>query len=139
MGRVTANILPQNCDDGQAFQQGQILPEQVRAMEVEGLVDTGAIALVIPKAIADQFGLPEVHRTTARYADSSTAESSVVGPIRLTICNRTEIFSAIVEEKVNEPLIGQVVLELLDLVVNPQARNLMPNPPSPEMPMIDIL
>lgn len=108
-------------------------------MEVEGLADTGAIALVIPKAIADQFGLTEIRRTTVRYADNSTAESSFVGPIRLTICNGTEIFSTIFEEKVNEPLIGQVVLELLDLVVNPQARNLMPNPCSPEMPMIDIL
>ncbi len=139
MGRVTATILLQNYDDWRAFQRGQIPSEQVRAVEVEGLVDTGATALVIPKTIADQLGVPEVRRTTVRYADNRTAERSVVGPIRLTVCNRTEIFSAIVEEEANEPLIGQVVLELLDLVVNPQARTLMPNPRSPEMPMIDIL
>ncbi|MFN3420339.1 MAG: retroviral-like aspartic protease family protein [Armatimonadota bacterium] len=138
-GRVTATILLQNYDDWRAFQRGQIPPEQVRAVEVEGLVDTGATALVIPKAIADQLGLPEIRRTTVRYADNRTAERSVVGPIRLTVCDRIEIFSAIVEEEANEPLIGQVVLELLDLVVNPQARTLMPNPRSPEMPMIDIL
>ncbi len=102
-------------------------------------MDTGATALVIPKAIADQLGVPEVRRTTVRYDDNRTAERSVVGPIRLTVCNRTEIFSAIVEEEESEPLIGQVVLELLDLVVDPQARTLMPNPRSPEMPMIDIL
>lgn len=139
MGRVTAQLLLQNAIDAWMAEQGQIPPEQVRAVEVEGLVDTGATALVIPKAIADQLGVPEVRRTTVRYADNRTAERSVVGPIRLTVCNRTEIFSAIVEEEANEPLIGQVVLELLDLVVDPQTRTLMPNPRSPEMPMIDIL
>lgn len=139
MGRVTARLQLQNALDAWLAQQGQIPPEQVRAVEVKGLVDTGAVMLVIPKAIADQLGVPEVRRATVRYADNRTAERPVVGPIQVTVCNRTEIFSAIVEEEVTEPLIGQVVLELLDLVINPQARTLAPNPRSPEMPMVDIL
>jgi hypothetical protein len=39
----------------------------------------------------------------------------------------------------SEPLIGQVVLEELDLVVDPRTKSLMPNPRSPELPMVEIL
>lgn len=36
------------------------------------------------------------------------------------------------------PLVGQVVLELLDLLIDPKSRKLIPNPKSPEMPMREI-
>ena len=47
-------------------------------------------------------------------------------------------FDVICEEEGSQPLIGQVVLEVLDLVVDPRTKKLMPNPASPETPMIDI-
>jgi len=139
MGRVVAHIILQNYDDWRAAQLGQIAPEQVRTVEANGLVDTGATLLVIPKTVADQLGVPEVRRATVRYADQRVAEKPVVGPIRLTVCNRTALFEAVVEEQLNEPLIGQIVLESLDLVVNPRELTLMPNPRSPELPMLDLL
>ncbi len=37
MGRVTAQLLLQNAIDAWMAEQGQIPPEQVRAVEVEGL------------------------------------------------------------------------------------------------------
>lgn len=139
MGRVVAKLKLENALDFWLAQQGQIAPEQVRTVEANGLVDTGATMLVIPKAIADQLGVPEVRRATVRYADQRVAEKPVVGPIRLTVCNRTALFEAVVEEQLNEPLIGQIVLESLDLVVNPRELTLMPNPRSPELPMLDLL
>ncbi len=129
----------ENALDFWLVQLGQLVPEQIRTVEVEGLVDTGATLSVIPKAIADQLGVPEIRRATVHYADQRVAEKPIVGPIRVTICNRTALFEAIVEEQLNEPLIGQIVLESLDLVVSPRELTLMPNPSSPELPMIDIL
>ncbi|MCS7266135.1 MAG: hypothetical protein NZ805_15045 [Armatimonadetes bacterium] len=139
MGRVTTHIVLQNYDDWRAAQLGQILPEQIRTVEAEGLVDTGATLLVIPKSIADQLGVPEIRHATVRYADQRVAEKPVVGPLRVTVCNRTALFEAVVEEQLSEPLIGQIVLESLDLVVSPRELTLMPNPRSPELPMIDLL
>ncbi len=139
MGRVVTRITLQNYDDWRAAQQGQIVPEQVRTVEVEGLVDTGATLLVIPRTIADQLGVSEVRRVTVRYADQRTAEKPVVGPLRVTVCNRTALLEAVVEEQLTEPLVGQVVLESLDLVVNPRELTLMPNPRSPDLPMLDLL
>jgi hypothetical protein len=37
------------------------------------------------------------------------------------------------------PLIGHVVLEVLDLVVEPRIPALMPDPQSPEMPTVEVL
>lgn len=139
MGRVTAQLKLENAIDVWLAEQGQLPPDQIRTVEVDGLVDTGATMLVIPKKIADELGVPEQRRTTVRYGDERRARRRVVGPIRVTVCNRFSNFDAIVEERAKEPLIGQVVLEVLDLVVNPQERTLMPNPRSPDMPMIDIL
>lgn len=139
MGRVVTRITLQNYDDWRAARQGQIVPEQVRTVEVEGLVDTGATLLVIPRTIADQLGVSEVRRVTVRYADQRTAEKPVVGPLRVTVCNRTALLEAVVEEQLTEPLVGQVVLESLDLVVNPRELTLMPNPRSPDLPMLDLL
>ncbi len=139
MGRVTARIVLQNYDDWRAAQQGQLAPEQIRTVKAEGLVDIGATMLVIPKAVADQLGVPEVRRTTVRYADDRRVERQVIGPIRVTLCDRLSNFDAIVEENAKEVLIGQILLEELDLVVNPQERTLTPNPRSPDLPMVDIL
>jgi hypothetical protein len=35
--------------------------------------------------------------------------------------------------------VGQIVLEELDLVVDPKARRVRPNPESPEAPLLEIL
>jgi len=37
-----------------------------------------------------------------------------------------------------QPLIGQIVLERLDLIIEPTTRKVIPNPRSPETPMIEI-
>ena len=39
----------------------------------------------------------------------------------------------------SEPLVGQIVLEALDLIVDPITKTVIPNPRSPDMPMTEIL
>ena len=36
-------------------------------------------------------------------------------------------------------MVGQTVLEQLDLIVEPSTRKVIPNPRSPEMPMVETL
>jgi len=48
-------------------------------------------------------------------------------------------FKDLAENEGAQPLIGQIVLERLDLVIEPSTRKVIPNPRSPEMPMIEIL
>ena len=48
-------------------------------------------------------------------------------------------FDVLAEDDESLPLIGQIILERLDLVIEPGAKKLIPNPGSPEMPMIEVL
>jgi hypothetical protein len=48
------------------------------------------------------------------------------------------IFDVLAENEGSQALIGQIVLERLDLIIEPSTKKLIPNPRSPEMPMIEI-
>jgi len=43
------------------------------------------------------------------------------------------------EPKGIQPLVGQIILEQLDLIVDPRAGKVIPNQRLPEMPMVEIL
>jgi clan AA aspartic protease len=138
MGRVMATVKLANAHDYFNAEAGIIPREDISRAEVEALVDTGANMLVLPQEVVQQLGLIEIQRRKARYADGRTAVGSVVSSVRLEIAGREGEFDALAENAGAMPLIGQVVLEELDLVVDPRSRELRPNPESPDMPTIDV-
>ena len=119
--------------------RGLISPEDIRQTEVDALVDTGANMLVLPEEVVERLGLVEIERRKARYADGRTEIKRVMGSVRLEVAGRLGEFDALAENRGTVPLIGQVVLEELDLVVDPRSKELRPNPESPDMPMVDVL
>jgi hypothetical protein len=62
----------------------------------------------------------------------------VAASIEIEVCNRKGVFEAIVEPKKEYGLLGAVVMEVLDLILEPRELKLYPNPRSPEMPMAEI-
>ena len=127
MGRVTEKIKLSNF----------IAPE--KSVEVEALVDTGAMMLVLPQNIVDELGLSKIEERAVRYADNRTAVKTLYGVVRLEINGRVGNFDVIAELEGAQPLLGQIPLEHLDLIVDPVARTVLPNPRSPDMPMVDLL
>ena len=107
-------------------------------IEMEGKVDSGATMLVLPKSVADDLNLPFHRKITVKYANEETAERDVVYGVELEICGRKAIFEAIVEPKKKYPLIGAIVMETLDLIIEPRDLKIYPNPRSPLMPMAEI-
>jgi hypothetical protein len=57
----------------------------------------------------------------------------------LEVKGRDGIFDVLAEVEGSAPLIGQIVLEALDLVVDMSAKTVIPNPRSPDIPMVEIL
>jgi hypothetical protein len=47
-------------------------------------------------------------------------------------------FDVLAEDEGAQPLIGQIVFERLDLIIEPSTKRLIPNSRSPEMPMIEV-
>ena len=65
-----------------------------------------------------------------RYADGRTAERTIVKDILLTYGGRESVFSAIVEPDRESILIGAIVLEELDFLVDCVGQRLVPRDPN---------
>ena len=87
---------------------GLIPPEQVRTVEVEALVDTGATALVLPEDVVAALGLPELRRVRTGTADGSVRMVPFVGDLRLELLGREMTCEALVMPAGTTPLIGQI-------------------------------
>ena len=103
------------------------------------MIDTGATMPVLPQNLIEKLGLRKMREATVRYANNRTEVKSVYGVVTVEIKGRAGEFNILAEAEGCQPLVGQIVLEQLDLVVDPSTRMVMPNPRSPEMPMVEIL
>ena len=113
--------------------------DESKSVELEAVVDTGATMLVLPQDVVDRLDLRKIRDARVRYANNRTELKEIYGVVTIEILGRTGNFDVLAEEAGSQPLIGQVVLEVLDLVVDPKARKLIPNPSSPEIPTVEIL
>ena len=100
-------------------------------IEIDTLVDTGALHLCVPEHVAIQLQLEELEKREVTLADGKKMLVPYVGPIKLSFANRSCFTGALVLG--NEPLLGVVPMEDMDLVVHPSQRTLSVNPESPNI------
>jgi len=110
-----------------------------KSIEIEAIIDTGATMSVLPMDLIQKLGLEKIDEVNVRYADNSVKRKEVYGWVILEIAGGKAVFDVLAESEGAQPLIGQIVLERLDLVIEPSTRKVIPNPRSPETPMIEIL
>jgi clan AA aspartic protease len=130
VGRFHVDIELANNQDMVLAESGHLDPNKVRRARVPAVVDTGAVSLVLPKAVVERLGVPQVGTVKVRYADQRRAKRDKVKNVWVKVLGREEIFSAIVEPKRQDALLGAVVLEQLDLMVAPVSQKLVPRDPS---------
>lgn len=102
-------------------------------IEIESLADTGALHLCLPAALVERLGLEELHKRRVMLADGQRKECPYVGPVHVSVGDRACYTGAIVMG--DEPLLGAVPMEDMDLWISPARHELVPNPASPDMPM----
>jgi clan AA aspartic protease len=134
MGAVMTRMKLSNYTDIEMARKGLLPADQVRTMELDALVDTGAVDLVLPLDVVRRLGLEEVDRRTVRLADGTSRELSKVSGLLLEILGRKMGSDAYVVPEGTKALIGQIQLEDLDLVVDARSRELRTNPESPDKP-----
>ena len=140
MGEIRASVTLENRDDRGAVYLGLRVETDVRRATVEGIVDTGAVSLVIPEEIATDLGLQHWGTRTVVYADERREERPVTD-VTIEIGNLATRTEAIVGPAGSQVLIGQVVLEMLDLIADCRNRTLVPRHPegaSPSHPLTEI-
>ena len=106
-------------------------------IEVPAKVDTGATLLVLPESLVQELQLPHIRRQTVKYANEECADRDVVYGVEVEICERKGVFEAVVEPNKTYALLGAVVMEALDLIVEPRDLRIYPNPRS-KLPMAEI-
>ena len=133
MGAVRVSIKLKNAVDEELVSRALLAPRLLREVEFTGLVDTGAVSLVIPQDIVTQLGLRILHQRVAEFVNGEQQTIGVTGAIIVECENRATTDEALVVG--NEVLIGQVILEKLDLVVDCKNQKLIPNPANTNYPV----
>lgn len=113
--------------------------DPAKSIEIEAVIDTGATMVALPQNLVDELGLRKIREARVKYTNNATESKSIYGVATIEIKGRTGNFDVLAEVEGSQPLIGQVVLEILDLLVDARTRTLIPNPLSPEMPIVEIL
>jgi clan AA aspartic protease len=120
MGLVVAYITVAN----------PLIPD-LEPLEVEALVDSGAVHLCIPEHLQIQLRLEEIDQKEVVLADGSRQLAPYVGPVEVRFKNRVGFAGALVLG--DQVLLGAIPMEDLDLVVLPKERRLEVNPASPNI------
>ena len=139
MGEVRVKVRLTNGADEVLVRRGMLPPDQVRYYETNALVDTGAIRSVLPAQVLQYLGLGVVRQARAVYANDSREDvdvSEMVGIDIVDIIGRRTTEEMLVLG--SEVLIGQTVLETLDLLVDCTNLRVVPNPDRPDQPVIKI-
>ena len=130
MGRFSVSFVATNHEDVVFARAGARPTEQVRRVQMTGVVDSGEARLVLPEQVVNQLGLRECGETMARFADGRGAKRKVVEEVELTMLGRRGVFTAVVEPGRTDALIGAMVLEELDLLVDCGHQKLVPRDPN---------
>lgn len=137
MGRFSVEFEVANGRDIMLVELGQLSPEKVRRVRIQGVVDPGATRLVLPSSVVQQIGLPFIEKIPVRYADGRKARRDLVNYARVEIQGRKGLVDAIAEPRRKTALIGAFVLEVLDFLVDCQKQRLVPRDPKHIMAEIE--
>ena len=133
MGEIRVKVKITNAVDEELARTGRLPIDQVRSYEADAMVDTGAVRSVIPQHVVQMVGASIRGNRVAEYADGRTEPVGLTGPIIFDVMGRDTLEEALVLG--NEVLIGQTVLEKLDLLADCANRRLIPNPAHPDQPV----
>jgi predicted aspartyl protease len=129
VGRFSVRFEVANNIDVVDAQRGLLEPEKVRRQTIEGVVDSGATRLVLPESVVRQLGLSSKGKVKVRYANEEKATREAVKNVYVQLLGRDGVFTAIVEPKWRDALIGAIVLEDLDFVIDCTHQKLVPRDP----------
>src|ERR1700756_1936856 len=108
-----------------------VLPD-LKSVKVSALVDTGALHLCLPEHIVLQLELKELEKREVTLADGRKKLAPYVGPLEVTFEKRHCFVGAMVLG--DEPLLGAIPLEDMDLIIDSARRRLTVNPENPNIP-----
>ena len=136
MGEIVVRIQLENANDRGAFSLDLLDESDIRSMEIDAVADTGAMMLALPEDVVSRLGLAQVDSIIARYADGRRETLPVAGPLMIQIGDRSMTTECIIVPAGADALIGQLVMERLDLIADCTHQRLTTRPESPDRPLV---
>jgi predicted aspartyl protease len=136
MGEIRTKVKLTNAVDEELSRDGRLTKGEVRTYDADAMVDTGTVRCIIPVFVQEKLGLSERGHRVVEYADGRKESVAVTGPVIMEILGRDSLEEALVLG--DEVLIGQTLLEKLDLFADCNGRKLIPNPAHPDQPVTKV-
>jgi clan AA aspartic protease len=136
MGEGRVMVRLSNAADIALVRRNLMRPEEIRAVEADALVDTGAVTFVLPSLVVERLGLARPFKQVAEYADGRREEVDVTEPVFVELLGRHTVEEALVLG--DEVIVGQTILEKTDLYVDCRQKRLLPNPAHPDQPVLQV-
>jgi clan AA aspartic protease len=136
MGEIRVTVRLKNAADESLWRRGQLAADQIRTFETDAMVDTGAVRCVVPTQVVQRLGAEIRGQRVAEYADGRKETVGMTEPIIFDLLGRDTADEALVLG--DEVLIGQTVLEKLDLLADCANRRVIPNPAHPDGPVTKV-
>lgn len=138
MGEIKVKVTLENNGDLFLREIGKLGKQKIRTEEVEALVDTGAVMMLLPQDLVERLGLTILGKAIVTLANEQKVEMGRAGTILLTVAGRKMPTDCLVGPPRCEVLIGQLVMESLDMIPDPLKKTLTPRPESPYLPTLKL-
>lgn len=133
MGLVYADIELVSGDDLVLSRRGYLPKKQIKRSYTRSLIDSSATMLEIPDFVKTQLDLRQVNETETELADGSSRRLEVVGSVEVRFENRRTLVEALVVPDSTQLLLGAILMEGMDVPVDPKRGRLIVNQESPEV------
>ncbi len=127
MGTVTEKVTLKNFVDIVNSSKTLIPQESVKTVEIEAIVDTGAAFLCLPPVVIQELGLLYI-RSRQVVTANGIVSRRIFGGALIMIQEREIQMEVMENDELTPPLIGYLVLEDMDLLVDVKGQKLIPNP-----------
>ena len=121
--------------------QNRYLAAERRGEEVqcEAMVDSGAAELALPVELLERLRLEHLGNVRVYTADGGEHDYRMFGIAEVEVQGRICQVRVIELPHGTEPLLGAAPLEAMDWHVSPGEKRLVPNPRSPEEPLLPLV
>ena len=134
MGEIIVDVELENLEDLGLVNRGFLSDADVRRVNIKAVADTGAMMLALPQDVVERLGVRVLRSIDVTYADGRQDELHVAGHMIIRIGDRWMGTECTVVPEGADALVGQLVMEGLDLIADCGNRALTPRPESPDRP-----
>lgn len=126
MGSATVTVELSNYGDVLLARAGHMRAEHVRRMTLVCTVDFGVMHAVLPQHVVELLGLPAADVPALRNGERRARVKNAY----VQLFGRGSVFNASVEPNRTDALIGAIVMEDLDLIIDCGRNQIVPRDPN---------